>query len=183
MPLKAYDLNLLVDQLKITYDGIFDMQAFYQMLESWMIERVYIKVEPLNEEFETPTGKQIKLILFPFRRLGDYGYSRIRLKITVKNLTKIELEHKGLKKKMNLGNVKVKIDAFTESDHGKWWKDTPLKFFFRTLMEKYFFNKYYSNIQKEILNDTEHLYMRIKTFFNLYKVYPKGGIVKGETGP
>ena len=53
--------KLVIDQLKLTYEGIFDLNGLYRMIDSWFYEKGYDRWELKNYEQVLPTGKDIEI--------------------------------------------------------------------------------------------------------------------------
>ena len=83
---------IVIDQLKLNYEGLFNFNEFYRMIEAWFFEKGYDKEERMNEEIHTLTGKVINLELRPWKKTTDYVRNVIKIKIHVSDLKDVEVE-------------------------------------------------------------------------------------------
>lgn len=165
--------TLVVDQLKLSYEGLFDLAELYRLIDSWFYEKGWDKYEHINQEQITPSGRQIRLILEPWKGITDYYKIIIRIKANFNNVQDVEVEKEGKRIQLNQGEVKMIFDGYVLSDpHGKWNKK-PLWWFLSIIFNKYFFKEYHNKAERWLLSDLDDLYQRIKSFLNVYKYdYP-----------
>ena len=91
--------KLVVDQLKLSYVGIFDLNSLYRMIDAFFYDKGYDKQELKNFEQVLPSGKDIEIELLPYRKYTDYfkGLIKIRIKFTKIKDVFVEKENKKLK--------------------------------------------------------------------------------------
>ena len=70
--------KLVVDQLKLTFEGIFDLNGLYRTIDSWFYEKSYDKLEKRNYEQVLPSGKDIEIELLPWKKTTDYFKNIVR---------------------------------------------------------------------------------------------------------
>ncbi|MFC1801638.1 hypothetical protein ACFLZB_04195 [Nanoarchaeota archaeon] len=170
--------KLVVDQVKFTYEGLFDLNEFYRLLESFFYQRNWDRREDMNIEQVFPTGKHIQWELYPFKNITDYYRMHLSIKARFIDVVKVEVEHQGSKVKMDQGRVRLIFDGYIESDRNTLWESKPFFWFLRTVIEKYFYREHFLKQQKWLLSDFEELMTRIKTFFNVYREYERGMITR-----
>ena len=161
--------KLVIDQLKLTYEGLFDLNAFYRLVDSWFYEKQYDKHELRNYEQVLPTGKDVELELLPWKKTTTYFKNIIRMRIKFLNVKDVEIEKEGVKLNINQGTIRMIIDGYLESDYEGWWEDRPMFYFIRTLFDKYIYKSQFDKYQGWLIHDIQDLHSRIQKFLNLYK--------------
>jgi hypothetical protein len=161
--------RLIIDQLRLNYSGIFNLQELYKMIDGWLYEKGYDKYEKKNEEQVLETGRKIEVEIRPWKKTTDYAKNEIRLRIFVDNMTDIEVDRDGKKIKMHKGDIQMIFDAFLETDYEHRWENKPMYYFMRTIVDKYVFKIYTEKFVGNLTADTRDLHQRIKSFLNLYK--------------
>jgi hypothetical protein len=161
--------RLVIDQMRLNYSGIFNLNELYRMIDSWLYEKGYDKYEKKNEEQVLETGRKIEIELRPWKKTTDYAKNEIRLRIFVDNMTDVEIERDGRKIKMHKGDIQMIFDAFLETDYEHRWESKPMYYFFRTLVDKYIFKIYTGKFIGNLVADTKDLHQRIKAYLNLYR--------------
>ena len=163
------ETRLVVDQLKFTYEGIFDMPGLHQMISNFFYERGWDWIEKLNPEQIFPTGRSVKIELRPFKNITDYYKNIIRIRIYGTNIKSIEVEQGGSRIPLYEGKLMIIFDGYVMSDRYNKWENKPIWWFIRTLMDKYVFKDHMSKADQWLYSDLEDLYLRIKTFMNVYR--------------
>lgn len=161
--------KLVIDQLKLTYEGIFDLNGLYRMIDSWFYEKGYDKWELKNYEQVMPHGKDITIELLPWKKITDYFKNTIRIRINGVGIKDIEVEKKGVKLKLNQGKIMMIFDGYLESDYEHRWEKKPYFFLIRTVFDKYLFKRYFNKFEKWLINDVYDIHGRIQRFLNLYR--------------
>lgn len=161
--------NIIVPDTKIKYSGLFNVLELYSMIDTYFKEKNYDKVEKRNEERIYPKGKEIELVLQPYRNVTDYYKYVIKLEILMKNVTEVEIEKDKKKIRMNHGDITIVYSAWIQTDFENRSEVNPLYVFYRTLMDKYIFRNYFDKHSGNLKNDVKMLQTNIKAFLNLYK--------------
>ena len=78
--------EIVVDHLRLTYEGLFSVQEFYKMLDTWFRDMGYDKRELKNIERVSPEGKFIEMEFLPWKKITDYAVNEIRLRIILQNI-------------------------------------------------------------------------------------------------
>lgn len=160
--------TLVVDQLKLSYEGLFDLSGLYRLISSWFYEKGWDWVETINQEQVTSSGRQIRLLLEPFKNITDYYKTIIRIKAHFHNIKEVEIEKEGQKIHIHQGEVKLIIDGYVLNDRHKLWNEKPFLWFLSILFDKYLFRENYNRVERLLLSDVDDFYQRIKSFLNLY---------------
>ena len=161
--------TLVVDQLKLTYEGLFDLNGFYRMVDSWFYEKQYDKYELRNYEQVLPTGKDIEVELLPWKKTTTYFKNIIRMRMRFLNVKDAEIEKEGAKIKVNQGMIRLIIDGYLETDYEGWWKERHLFYFIQILFDKYIYKSHFNKYQGWLIHDIQDLHSRIQKYLNLYK--------------
>ncbi len=161
--------HLVVDQLKLGYEGLFDLAELYSLIDSWFYEKGWDKYEHVNQEQITPAGRQIRLVLEPWKSITDYFKIIIKIKAHFSDIKDIEVEKEGQKIKLNQGEVRLIFDGYVMSDRQGLWNKRPFYWFLSIIFNKYIFKEHYNKAERWLLSDLDDLYQRIKSFLNVYK--------------
>ena len=161
--------RLVVDHLRIKYEGLFSLYELHRLIESWLREKAFDKRELKNEEHVKPNGKYVQLVLMPWKKITDYARHVIRMDIRVFNLKDVVVERDGQRVKMNQGKVDIIIDAYLDTDYEDRWEQKPFYFFMRTLFDKYIYRTYSTQFEELLVENVSQLHSTIKSFLNLYR--------------
>src|SRR3989344_3631439 len=147
------EMRLIVDQLKFSYEGPFDMPGLYRLIESFFYEKGFDKHEKLNQEMVLPTGREVRIEMIPYKNITDYFKLRVRIRIHANHLRKIEVEKEGAKIPIQEGKLMIIFEGFVESDRHGRWENTPFQWFLRTLFDKYIFKSHYLKAEQWLVSD------------------------------
>ncbi|MBD3354921.1 hypothetical protein GF361_02970 [Candidatus Woesearchaeota archaeon] len=161
--------KIVVNQLKLTYEGIFDLNGLYRAIDAWFYEKGYDKYEKKNYEQVLSTGKDIEIELLPWKKTTDYFKNILRVRMKFTNVKDIEIEKKGVKLNLHQGRIMMIFDAYLESDYENKWDAKPMFFFLRTIFDKYIFRSYFKKFERWCINDLYDLHGRIQKFLNMYR--------------
>lgn len=162
------DRYVLVDQLKLNHEGLFDFKEFYKVLGDWFFEKGYDRYEKLNEEIEGENGKSIVIELRNWKKLSDYYRHRFKIRIYVTDMKDVEVEIDGEKKKYNQGKIQIVIDSYNETDWINKWNDRPFHYFLRVLFDKYIYKRYTEIHENAMIADVNDLHSKLKNYLNQY---------------
>ena len=161
--------KLVVDQLRLSYEGLFDLPELYRVIDGFFYEKGWDKLERINQEQITPEGRQIRIVLEPWKSATDYFKLIIQIKLNARNVTDVEVEKEGAKIKLNQGDIKMTFNGYVLSDRQKKWEGSPFYWFLHIIFNKYFFKEHHDKAERWVLSDIDDLYQKIKTFLNVYK--------------
>jgi hypothetical protein len=163
------ETNLVVDHLKFSYEGLFSAAGVYSLISSYFFEKGWDWNEKMNEEQITPDGKQIRLVLMPWKSISDYYVMKVRIKVNMIDLKEVEVKQKEEVLKLDHGLLRITFDGYVMSDRNNQWAKKPLYWFLSIILEKYFFHHHYERIENWVKKDIETLHDRIKSYLNVYK--------------
>jgi len=161
--------TLVVDHLKFSYEGLFNAGELYAIMNSFFFEKNYDWHEKLNQEMITPSGKQVYIILDPWKNISDYFKLSTNIKIIMTDLKDVEVEHEGQTLKLNQGLLKITYDGYVVSDRKGRWSKKPIYWFLSIIMEKYFYRNHLEKFETWMKSDIEDLMYKIKAYLNVYK--------------
>ncbi len=161
--------KLVIDQMKLTFEGIFDLNGLYRTIDAWFYEKNYDKFEKKNFEQIMPTGKDIEIEILPWKKTTDYFKNVIKIRMRFTGIKDVEIEKEGVKLRLNQGRIMMIFDGYLISDYDQKWEDKPLFFLIRTLFDKYVFKPYFNKFEKWLINDVYDIHGRIQRFLNLYR--------------
>lgn len=161
--------TLVVDHLKLGYEGLFKASEVYNIISSFFYEKGWDWFEKLNQELVTPTGKQIKIVLEPWKSSSDYYKISMRIKLNMIDVREVEVEHEGQKLRLNHGVVRITFDGYVISDRKDKWTKEPFLWFLSYVIEKYLFRQHYEKFETWIKSDVDDLHQKLKTYLNVYK--------------
>jgi len=161
--------KIVVDHLTIEYNGLYDINELYSLIDEYLKEKGYNKFEKRNIEQITASGKHIELELSPWKTVSDYAKIWMKITILMTNVKEVEVEKDGIKVKLNQGNVHIVIDGYVQTDYENRWENNPVFVFMRTIIDKYVITRYIQSWDGEITDDVMHLHSNVKSFLNLYR--------------
>lgn len=161
--------RLVVDHMRLKYEGLFDLFEFYKLIDNWFREKAFDKREIRNQEHVRPDGKYVELILMPWKKISDYARHVIRIEIRVFNLKDVVVERDGRRVKMNQGRMDLLLDGYLDTDHEDRWEQKPFYFFMRTLFDKFVYRTYSTQYEELLVENVSQLHTLMKSFLNLYK--------------
>ncbi|MBU0470771.1 MAG: hypothetical protein KKA62_04095 [Nanoarchaeota archaeon] len=161
--------HLIVDRLKLSYEGLFNFDEVYSVITTFFFERSWDWYERHNESAVTPKGKQMRLIFEPWKNISDFHKLTVRIKVHVQDMKEVEIKHGNQTLRVNQGTIKIIFDGFVVSDRKSKWIDMPFKWFIMLIFDKYFFREHYKKAEDWIKSDIEDLHQQIKTYLNTFK--------------
>ena len=160
---------IVVDHLLFSYEGLFNLPELYNLISSWFFEKGWDWYEKMNQEQVTAKGKQIKIILEPWKSASDYYKLAITLKIHFTDINDVEVEHENKTLRLNSGLVRMTFDGYVVTDRFNRWRDNPLFWFLSVLRDRYFFKSHFGKFETWIKSDVDDLYSKIKSYLNVFK--------------
>jgi hypothetical protein len=161
--------RLVIKGMLLKYDGLFSVLDLYKIIDDWLKENGYDKVEKENIEYVKPEGKYIEMRLEPYRKVSDYVQNRIVMKIIMTNIKEVDIDIDRKKRRLNKGEIAINFDAYLETDYAQRWEQKPVLFFIRTLVDKYVYKIQTQKFEDSLKTDTTNLHTAVKSFLNLYR--------------
>ncbi len=152
---------------EIKYEGVFDAKEYYQMIVNWLDEHGYDINIKVNSEEVKEDGRFSLVKLKAEKEVNDYIKKVIKVGIKLGNIVDIDVNYKKKQHKLEKGNASLETMGLIESDYEGKWKDSVLKWFIRSFIDKYLFKYPYENEKKELKEDIKKLKREINSFFNM----------------
>jgi len=165
------DIRLVVDHLKMDYEGPFDYNDLVTLIQRFIFERGFDSKLEKDFEQNTPAGKQMEWQDAHWKRITDYMKYIIRVRILVSNYTKVDAVKDNKKVKVGNGKVIIFFDGIMELDYFGKWDSRPIFLFLRVLFDKFIYRHYTERFEQRLAYDMNHLYHTVESFFNLYRHY------------
>jgi len=153
---------------KLDHTGIFDFAAFYGFAHIWWKDHLYDGV--VEEKYSEKVSGSTKDIFIEWKatkRLSDYFKIEQAIKFVISNLTDVEVEIEGKRKKMNKGKIAVEIQGRIIRDPDSKWDRTPLMRFLREVYNKYVIPGRVESIEIKIITDTKSWKDDLKAYLEL----------------
>lgn len=163
------ETRIVIDKLRVQYEGILSIPELYQLIDNWLREKGYDKAERKNVEKVTPKGKQIELVLQPWKKITDYAKIVISVRFVAEDITEVEIERDGAKIHMNQGKVSLVFDGWLVTDYDSKWEGKPIFYFLRQIFDRYIYKPYTMGYEGAVAKDVSDLHGEIKAFLNLYR--------------
>ncbi len=160
---------LIIDHLKFSYEGLFNLAEFYNIISGFFYDKGWDWYEKLNREIVTPEGKQILIILQPWKNISDYYRLMASIKIIFSDVKEVEVSHQGQALKLNQGNVRITFDGYVVVDRKGKWEGKPGYWFLSLISQRYFFREHFAKAEAWIKSDIDDLYHKIKNYLNVFK--------------
>jgi hypothetical protein len=161
--------RLVVDHLKLSYEGLFNIHELYNLIDRWFREKGFDKRERRNQEIVRPNGRYIELLLEPWKKITDYARHIIRVEIRMLNIKDVVVEQDGKHHNMQSGKVNITFDGYLDTDYEDRWEQKPFYFFIRTLFDKFVYRTYSAQFEDLLAENVAQLHQAIKSFLNLYR--------------
>jgi hypothetical protein len=161
---------LVVDQLKTEYEGLFDLNGLFNLIDSWLFEKGYDKNEKRNEETVNDDGTRVAYFeMRPWKKTTEYAKNTLKIQVYCKHLKEVEIEREGKKVKVDQGHLLIIINGYLQTDWQFRWHKYPLLFFLNIVMDRYIFGHYTARFKSNTLADVNDIQSKIKGFLNMYK--------------
>ena len=162
--------NLVINQKKITYQGVFRTDELLSVIKEALLEKKYNYVEKKNEELVTSAGRVLVLELRPVKSVAQYVTLMIKVYIVLDNVTEMIKEMSGIKQKFQQGDVQIAFDAWSLTDYEGRWGTKPLNFFLKGVIHKYFYKfPLEEGFIRQLVGDTAYVYGKIKNLLQSYE--------------
>ena len=161
--------TIVVDKLKLEYEGLFDWKELFKLISEWFREKTYDWKEKVSHEHVKKEGKYIEIILEPWKALTDYVQSEIKVRIIIDDMKTVEVEKKGAKIKLNQGKITMLFDGYLTTDWEARWEGKPSYFLLRTIFDRFIYKREIHKYKKQVVEEVNQLMNEIKSFLNLYK--------------
>ena len=161
--------KIIVDESAIEYEGLFDLKELYALVDDYLKQKNYDKVEKMNKEFVGPNGKEVYYILTPYMSISDFVRKILKIDFTAKDVKDVEVEIDGSKRRMQQGKIKILLSGILMTDYEGRWEQTAFYYFIRTMFNKYVYRQYTEDFEGQLKNDVTMLREQVGALLNLYR--------------
>lgn len=161
--------EIVVDKLKLEYEGLFNLKDFYSLFEDFAKDRGYDFMELKHSESLTMEGKYVVFGWRFQKKLTDYAKSIINANVILSSLTEKVVQKDKKREKLHSGKIQMVFDGILETDYEKRWVVKPSFYLLRAVFEKYVYSPYILQFKKEIKETTQSLKEEIESYLNLLK--------------
>ena len=147
------DKDLIIRE-RLDHSGLFDFPAFYSFAHNWFKEEGYIVTEDRYIENISGNARNIIIEWTATRKISDYFKMEHKVKMEIKNLTDVEVEIDGQKKKMNRGGISIDHKGGLISDVDSKWDKSPFFKFFKGIYNKYIIQGRIDSMEDRVAYDT-----------------------------
>lgn len=162
--------NLLINNKKITYHGMFRTDELFSTLRRALEEKGYAYAEKRNEELVTPEGRLLQLELRSVKQVSPYMQFMVKIRMTLDNVTETTKEVSGMKQKYQQGEVVIAFDAWSITNHEGRWGLTPVSYFMKSFVHKYVYKfKIEEDLLRQLVSDTAYVYGKVKNLLQSYE--------------
>lgn len=166
--------RLVIDHLKFSYDGLFNVNELYSVISTWFFEKGYDWREHMNQELVTAEGRQIRLILEPWKSVTQFYKLIVNIHLNLIDIKEVEVEHNGKALQLSQGQVRMTIDGYVMSDRSGTWTNKPFYWFLTIIGQKYFFRDHFSRMEAWLKSDVDDMHNKVKNYLNVMKYTYQG---------
>ena len=162
--------QLVINGLQLNYKGVFEFDELMRVINKSVMDRGYSRHEKKFDEQVLPEGKNMFIELRPMKKKTNYYGLMIKMRMTMKNLTEVQIEIDGIPRMMNQGEIDIIFDAWTTTDYESRWATKPWFYFLKAVMNKYIYKlPLESGFPGEVASDTRYVYDQVRAALGLYK--------------
>src|SRR3989338_493780 len=127
-----------ISQEKVEHTGLFDFPGFYTYAHNWFLDERYNGVDEI-EYIEKVIGnsKSVSFKWKAYKKVTDYFKIEQEIQCRIDDMTDVEVEIDGTKRKMNKGKMEIKFKGTLVMDYDSRWETTAFYKFLREVYNKY----------------------------------------------
>ena len=159
--------KVIVDGLRLSYNGPFDVVEFYKKVEDWIRSRGLERETKKKLEHVTPTGKKIEWFIECWKTVRHHIKPVIRVRAVFNNVKEVDVIKEGHTVKLNQGNVLIILDSFLETEFEGRWQLKPWYYFIEAMIDKYIW-RIKERFDEPLRKETNEMHKFLLDFFNSY---------------
>lgn len=156
-----------LEDVTIGYEGIFNIQELYQVIDEFLRTKGYGKTENVNREVVHESGKDIFIVMSPSKDHTDYVEKMISIVLDIRNAKDVEVTIDGKKRKMQKAKINIDLQAILKTDWEGKWNDKNAFFLIRAIYDKWIFKSHTQSYAAETVSDMHFLRDQLKGYLNL----------------
>ncbi len=153
------------DNLVIQKKAQFSMIDLYRTLKAWFDLHGYVFHEKEYDDVVRGDKKSVTIKWAGQKYLDNYTRLILELSISLKDYEIIETKQG----KTVEGALKIKYEAYIETDYEERWSNSPIYKFVRGVFDKFLATGRRERYEKEIKEDAHDIFNRTKSYLNLQK--------------
>ena len=157
----------LVLKEKVEHSGLFDFSGLYSYAHSWLKEEGYGINEDKYSEKVNGNKRDLLIEWKATKRLSDYFKIEIAVKYEISEMTEVEAEIDGEKKKMNKGKASIELNGTLIKDYDGKWETSAFSKFMRDVYNKYVIPSRVFEINNMVEGHVRKLKDQIKAYLEL----------------
>lgn len=161
--------KIVIDGIKLNYDGAFDIVEFYKKVEDWIAAKGKEKEIKKKLEHVEPSGKKIEWFIEIWEDVTEYARTIVRMRALFDNVREVKIKKEKKRGRLNKGNVLIILDGIFETDIAGKWQQKPIFYFLRAVVDKFIYKFYMNKIEDKLAKDVYELHDSLSDFFNSYK--------------
>ncbi len=158
---------------KLRYEGIVDMEAFFQLIKNWLSDRHFEFHEKAHKKKPMERGFEYEVEMYGKRKETDYVIFMVNVYIHAFFTEDVEIVENGIKKKMQkAGTMIVEVWPTMILDWQNRWETSAFKKKLRSFFHKYIIKTYINVLWLDRLYYiTYKLHTKIKEFLDYESKY------------
>jgi len=161
--------RVVIDNLVLQYEGLFNLTDLYLIIDKWLRQRAYDKLEKKNYQHELKDGTYVEIELEPWKKITDYAKITLNIYIHCFNVKRVVVKKDGKDVKMHQGKINIRWIGFLVTDYEGKWEGKPLFYFLRAVMDKWVYRVSADKYEAAVAEETKHMYQNVRAFLNLYR--------------
>ena len=161
--------KIVVDNLRYSYNGVFDLTKFFKNVDQWMRSQEMEKELKKHLEEITPNGKNVEWTVELWKNPADWAKAVVRLRVLITNVVDVQVKKGDATRNLQQGNVLIIIDGFKETDIEGRWQQKPIFYFLRSLYDKFIWKTWTNKFDNVVYDGCYALQRHLQAFFKLYE--------------
>ncbi len=157
--------DLIVQGMKVSHSGVFDLKALFKLLRGWFNEHDYFVIEKDYKETQKGLNKYVLVKWESDKKLDDYIKKYLEVAF-VADTKRVEVQVNGRKTTLDQGEASITFTAMLKKDYEENYEKRPLVAFFREVHDKFIDFPRIDEAKNEIMRD---IYSMIDDFKNFFK--------------
>lgn len=157
----------IVDGLTIQYEGLFNFNDLYDVIEHWTKENGYDKGEAKNYEQVLKDGRDVMVELTPWKSFSDYARIQHKIVIHAKKMKDVVVKKDKMDVKMNQGKVVIEFTGYFITDYAGRWEGKPIFYLLRAIIDKWVYPVNTSKFEGAVSEEVNMLYRNVKGYLNM----------------
>lgn len=167
--MKMVEKKIVIDGMKLGYEGPFDIIEFYRKVEEWISAKGKEKEIKKKAEHVEPSGKKIEWFLEVWEDVAEYARIIVRMRALFSDVKETSIKKGRAKKSRNTGSALIILDGILETDIGGKWQQKPVFYFLKGIVDKFIWKHHLNKFENKLSADVYDLHDNLSDFFNSYK--------------